>query len=71
MELTELVNLALSLTQAVTNGANNLAQVSSVIKDVTSQGRTTLNPDEEARIRGIDDAARAYLVSELTRRISP
>lgn len=70
MELLEAVNALLALTTAATNAATNIAAVTNVIQSATSQGRTTLTPEEEATIKGLDDSARAQLLAALNARLS-
>lgn len=66
----EAVNLLLSLTQAAANSAAAISQVSTIIQRATSEGRTMLNPDEEAGIKALDDAARNALAAEIQRRLA-
>ncbi len=66
----EAVNLLLSLTQAAANSAAAISQVSMIVQRATAEGRTTLNPDEEALIKAMDDAARNALAAEIQRRLT-
>lgn len=66
----EAINLLLSLTQAAANAAAQIGQVSGIIQRAAAEGRTTLNPDEEATIKALDDTARAALAAEIQRRLA-
>ena len=65
----EAINLLLSLTQAAANAAASISQVSVIVQRAAAEGRTTLNPDEEATIKALDDAARNALAAEIQRRL--
>lgn len=66
----EAVNLLLSLTQAAANSAAAISSVSTIIQRATAEGRSALNPDEEAIIKAMDDAARNALAAEIQRRLA-
>lgn len=70
MELAQAINMLLTLTQAATNAAASMGQVSAIIQRAAAEGRTTLNPDEESTVKAMDDSARAALAAEIQRRLT-
>lgn len=70
MELIEAVNILVTAAQAASNAASTVQQIGAMIQRVHTEGRTTLNDDEERQIKSIDATARALLVQELNKRLA-
>ena len=70
MNTIEAIDMLLRLTQAATNAATAISQVSAIIQRAGAEGRSTLNPDEEAAIKAMDDQARVQLAAEIQRRLT-
>lgn len=62
--------LLLQLAGSAAGILSNIQQISALVQTAQGQGRTTFTADEWATIQGIDAAARAALVQQITAALS-
>lgn len=67
MGIAEALELLIQVTGLAMNALNNAQQISTLIQKAQSEGRTTFTADEWTQIQGIDNAARASLVAQITK----
>lgn len=70
MTIAEALALLLQVTGTAANMIANAQQISALIQTATAQGRTTFTADEWVQIQGVDTAARALLVQQITAALS-
>ncbi len=70
MTIAEALALLLQVTGTAAGMIANAQQISALIQTATAQGRTTFTPEEWATIQGVDTAARAVLVQQITAALS-
>lgn len=64
------IQTLLALTQSIGNLVAQAGQVSSIITQMQTEGRTELTPAEQAVISGADDASRKALMDAIAKALA-